>query len=118
MKTGDAIYTIANPIAKGIDAIWGSDLAGCSGCNKMRENLNSGMGFWEAVKQRFQQQTEGENMQFQVQVVVEAESVIQAITPEFFTKGTVISVTPRPPQPVRPANLPATQHPGIAGKVG
>ncbi len=84
----------------------------------MRENLNAGMPFWEAVKVRLgKQQTEGANMQFQIQVVVEAESVNQAITPEFFAKGTVISVTPRPQQPVRPsvppANLPAAQHPGM-----
>lgn len=103
MKTGDAIHAFANPIALGIDAIWGSDLAGCQGCNKMRENLNAGMSFWEAVKQRIK--GEKENMQFQVQVVVEAESVNQAITPEFFAKGTVISVTPRPPQPARPPQM-------------
>ncbi len=112
MKTGDLIHSIANPLARSIDAIWGSDLAGCSGCNKMRNNLNSGMSFWEAVKQR----VKGENMEFQIQTVVEAQSVQDALSK--LASGTVISVTPRPPQPVRPANLPATQHPGIAGKVG
>ncbi len=104
MKTGDAVHLIANPIARGIDAIWGSDLAGCSGCGKMRENLNAGMPFWEAVKQRIKGEP---TMQFQIQTVVEAESVQDALTK--LGSGTVISVTPRPAQPnvVRPGVTPA-----------
>ncbi len=101
MKTGDAIHSIANPIAKGIDALWGTDLAGCSGCSKMRDNLNAGMGFWEAVKQRIKGEPQ---MQFQIQTVVEAESVQEALAK--LSEGTVISITPRPQQPQRPLGLP------------
>lgn len=109
MKTGDAIHAFAHPVARSIDAIWGSDLSNCGGCNKMRENLNSGMGFWNAVKERFQS-TKGETMQFQVQTVVEAESVQDALAK--LASGTVISITPRPQQPVRNPALAAMQQSG------
>ncbi len=94
---------IAHPIARGIDAIWGSDLANCGGCNKMRDNLNAGMSVQDAIIERwFKNREKGEKMQFQIQIVVEAEGVPQAVTPESIAKGTIISVTPRPAQPQRP----------------
>lgn len=103
MKTGDAIHSIAQPIAIGIDAIWGSDLAGCSGCAQRRDMLNEGH-YLEAFRTLFKQ-PEGEKMQFQIQIVVEAESVEQALQKK--SEGTVISVTPRPQQPTaRPMNAP------------
>ncbi len=120
MKTGDAIHAFANPIAKGIDAIWGSDLANCSGCSKMRDNLNAGMSFWEAVKQRISATADkkGElQMQFQIQTVVEAESVQEALAK--LGEGTVISVTPRPQQPAaRPVGIPQPNLPQGMMKVG
>jgi hypothetical protein len=42
MKTGDAIAEIAQPIAKGIDAIFGTDIQHCGGCSRRRELLNQG----------------------------------------------------------------------------
>ncbi len=98
---GTKIETFAKPIALGIDAIWGSDLAGCSGCGKMRDNLDAGMSVKDAIIERWFSKEEGENMQFQIQIVVEAEGVVQAIAPDAISKGTIISVTPRPQQPAQ-----------------
>jgi len=44
-------------------------------------------------------------MQFQIQIVVEAESLIEAVK-QFDGKGEVLSVNARP-QPQRPAGLPS-----------
>ncbi len=105
MKLGDAISTIAQPIARNIDAIWGSDLAGCSGCNKMRDNLNAGMSMQDAIIERwFKKKEKGEKMQFQILIVVEAESVEEALQNK--SNATTISINPRPQQPQRPANVP------------
>ncbi len=110
MKLGDAIATVAQPIARGIDAIWGSDLARCSGCSKMRENLNAGMSVQDAIIERwFSQKEKGENMQFQIQIIVESEGVPQAVTPESIAKGTIISVTPRPQPQGQPGAKPTGQ---------
>lgn len=107
---GTQIESFAKPIARGIDAIWGSDLANCGGCNKMRDNLDAGRSLAGAFYDRFwsgiplalvNNKTGEENMQFQIQIVVEAEGVVQAISPDVITKGTVISVTPRPQQPAQ-----------------
>ncbi len=104
---GTKIEHIAKPIARGIDAIWGSDLAGCSGCGKMRDNLNAGMSVQDAIIERwFSKKLKGENMQFQIQIIVEAEGVAQAVTPDAIAKGTIISVNPRPAQPQRPQQPP------------
>ncbi len=104
---GDNIYRIAKPIARGIDAVWGSDLANCGGCAKMRDNLNAGMNVYDAIIERwFKNKKEGENMQFQIQIVVEAEGVTQAIAPDAIAGGTIISVTPRPVQPQNRPQLP------------
>ncbi len=107
---GTNIERIAKPIARGIDAIWGSDLAGCSGCSKMRDNLDAGRSlagafydrFWSGIPLGLVNKEKGENMQFQIQIIVEAEGVPQAVTPDAIAKGTIISVTPRPAQPQRP----------------
>ncbi len=98
MKLGTRIETFAKPIARGIDAIWGSDLAGCSGCGKMRDNLNAGMSVHDAIIERwFKAKEKGEKMQFQIQIIIEAESVEEALQKK--GEGTVISVNPRPQQP-------------------
>ncbi len=104
---GTKIERIAKPIARGIDAIWGSDLATCVGCGSMRDNLNAGMSVEDAIIERwFSKKLKGEKMQFQILIVVEAEGVPQAVTPDSIAKGTIISVNPRPQQPQRPANVP------------
>ncbi len=97
MNLGSTISTVAQSIALGIDAIWGSDLATCSECGKMARNLDAGMSIKDAIIERWFKE-EGENMQFQIQIIVEAEGVAQAIAPEAIAKGTIIGVTPRPTQ--------------------
>jgi len=37
---GDLVHKIANPIAKAIDAVAGTNIQGCGGCAKRREQLN------------------------------------------------------------------------------
>jgi hypothetical protein len=106
MKIGDRIASIAQPLARSIAAIWGSDLVNCLGCAQRRDLLNENR-YLDAFRTFFdsKQPTEENKMQFQVQIVVEAEGVAQAITPEIISQGTIISVTPRPQQPqagVRP----------------
>lgn len=38
---GDAVHKIAQPIAKAIDAVAGTNIQGCGACAKRRANLNS-----------------------------------------------------------------------------
>ncbi len=37
---GDLIYKVANPIAKAIDSVAGTNVQSCGGCAKRREKLN------------------------------------------------------------------------------
>lgn len=37
---GDAVHSIANPIAKAIDAVAGTNIQGCGGCAERRDALN------------------------------------------------------------------------------
>lgn len=53
MKTGDAIATVAQPIARGIDTVFGTDLRNCPKCNRMKNNLNNGMNLADAFYDRF-----------------------------------------------------------------
>jgi hypothetical protein len=53
MKKGDAIATVAQPIARSIDAVFGTDLQNCSGCKKMQHNLNMGMSLADSFFDRF-----------------------------------------------------------------
>jgi hypothetical protein len=53
MKRGDAIASVAQPIAKGIDWALNTDLQNCSGCNKIKSNLNAGMSLADALYDRF-----------------------------------------------------------------
>ncbi len=71
----------------------------------MRDNLDAGMSVKNAIIERwFKAKEKGEKMQFQIQIVVEAESVEEALQKK--ADGTVISVNPRPPQPPRPLGMP------------
>ncbi len=102
MKLGDAIAAIAEPIARGIDAIAGTNVAGCSGCNKMRANLNAGMSMQDAIYQRwFAAKQKGEKMKYQITVVVDADKASEA-TIKAESIGDVISVQVRPTPQVRP----------------
>ena len=53
MKTGDAIATVAQPIAQGIDWAFGTNIQNCGGCHQMQQNLNAGMSFADACYDRF-----------------------------------------------------------------
>lgn len=44
---------IAQPIAKAIDTVFHTNIQSCSGCKSMTLNLNQGMGFGEAIYDRF-----------------------------------------------------------------
>jgi len=50
--TGDKIAAVAQPIARGIDKVLRTKIAGCGGCKKMEHRLNAGMPITEALKLR------------------------------------------------------------------
>ena len=53
MKKGDAIAVVAQPIARGFDTIFGTDIQNCGGCDQMQTNLNAGMSLADAFFDRF-----------------------------------------------------------------
>ena len=53
MKKGDVISVIAKPVAKVVDAVFGTDIQHCAGCDKMQKDLNSGKRFADAIYDRF-----------------------------------------------------------------
>jgi hypothetical protein len=53
MKKGDAIATVAQPVARTIDYWIGTNLQNCGGCHTMIANLNAGMSFGDAIYDRF-----------------------------------------------------------------
>ncbi len=66
------------------------NLSGCSGCGSN--------AIWQSIPIK-----EG-TMQFQIQIIVEAENLMEAVK-QFDGKGEVLSVNARP-QPPRPPGLP------------
>jgi hypothetical protein len=104
---GDKIERVARPIAKTIDYIFGTDIQGCKGCEQMRDDLNAGMSFTEAVYDRFwrssKKQTgdskmtdeiEEQLIEYQLIVAVMATDIKDAL--DKMPTGKVISVNPRP----------------------
>ncbi len=113
---GTKIEHIAKPIARGIDAIWGSDLAGCSGCSKMRDNLNAGMSVQDAIYERwFKAKQEGEKMKYQATVVIDAEKMSEAVA-KAESAGEVISIQVKPVAVQRPPGVPGQG--GMTGRTG
>ncbi len=103
---GTKIERIAKPIAKSIDAIWGSDLATCGGCGNMRDNLNAGMSMKDAIIERwFTAKEKGGklSMDYTLQVVVEkCEDLEEACKKA--KKGELLVVGGQPrPQQAKPA---------------
>jgi hypothetical protein len=104
VKPGNAIATVAQPIARGIDYIFGTDIQNCQGCKGRQQYVNS------IYDRFFNKQTEGiTNMQFIVtrQIAVEAETPEEAVAK--ISEGQTISLSvnprpqpPRPPQPITP----------------
>ncbi len=100
MKRGDAIAAIARPIARGIDAVAGTNVAGCGGCKQMQTNLNAGMSISSAVIERwFRNKKEGNKMTFIIQIKLDADKISEAIAKMEAVEGAeVIGVNPAPPQ--------------------
>ncbi len=113
MKLGDAISTIATPIARALkmDCIdpETQQLRPESGCAKMRNNLNAGMSIQDAIYQRwFVAKQQGDKMKYQIVVIVEADKASEAII-KAESIGEVISHQIRPTPQQRPAGIgPAT----------
>jgi hypothetical protein len=42
---GDAVAVVAQPIARAIDAVAGTNIQGCGGCKKRQEFLNAAVPF-------------------------------------------------------------------------
>lgn len=42
---GDAVAVVAQPIARGIDKVFGTNVQGCGGCKKRQEYLNKAVPF-------------------------------------------------------------------------
>jgi hypothetical protein len=108
MKTGDAIATVAQPIARTIDYFLGTDVAGCNGCKGMQNNLNQGMSLADAVIARWfssKQQTGVEPMGkpyviIEQTVIEDAESPRDAIAKHAAGQGETISINAQVrPQP-------------------
>jgi hypothetical protein len=51
-RSGDKLEAIAQPIARAVDKTFGTKIASCGGCKKMKERLNAGMPFAQALKLR------------------------------------------------------------------
>jgi hypothetical protein len=49
---GTKIERVAKPIARVIDKVAWTKIAGCKGCRKMKDRLNEGMSFHEALLMR------------------------------------------------------------------
>lgn len=109
MKLGDAIATVAQPIARGIDRVAGTDIQNCSGCKGRQATLNrlsDSMFDFLWNKNR-----EGGKMQFIItkQIAVEAETPEEAISKIAAGQTISLSVTQRPQpqvQQVRPPIAP------------
>ncbi len=102
MKRGDAVALFSQPIARGIDAVLGTDIAGCVGCSKMQQNLNAGMSVPDAIYERwFKAKQEGGEMKYQITVVVDADKASDAVA-KAESIGEVIAIQVRPtPQPAK-----------------
>ncbi len=105
---GTKIELFAKPIARGIDALAGTDLSGCGGCNQMRDNLNAGMTLTYAIYQRwFAAKQKGEKMKYQMTVVVEAEKMSEVVAKgEALGEVLGCQVRPEPMQraPINPSD--------------
>ncbi len=105
LDIGDKIASVATPIARALKLPCvdpeTNQLRPESGCAKMRDNLNNGMTFTDAIYQRwFAAKQQGEKMKYQIVVVVDADKTSEAAA-KGESIGDVLSVQarPQPPQP-------------------
>lgn len=105
---GDKIAVVAQPIAKGLDAMFHTNVAGCGGCNQMQQNLNAGMSISSAVMERwFKNKQEGKKMTFIMQIKIDADKLSQAVSKLEAVEGVdVIGVNPAPQQMQTKPNTP------------
>jgi hypothetical protein len=106
MKPGDAIATVAQPIARGIDYVFGTDIQNCQGCKGRQQYVNS------IYDRFFNKQTKGKPMQFIItrQIAVEAETPEEAVAKISEGQTVSMSVNPRP-QPMQQRPQPQTVKP-------
>jgi len=105
MKLGDAISSVATPIARAIGADCidpgTQQLRPESACAKARKRLNNGEPFLTVMYDRFfEQRTKGEKVKYILQVEVEADDLLDAISKK--NDGKVIAGNPRPTPPTLP----------------
>jgi hypothetical protein len=106
MNLGDYFAYIAQPTARGIDRVLGTDLQHCSSCHQRQARWNQ---FGTAVYDFFfNKHRNGDNkMQFMVQrqILIEADSPEDALMKTKPTAGDAISMSvfpaPQPPPPTR-----------------
>ncbi len=108
MKLGNAIATVATPIARALNLPCidpeTKQLRPESGCAKRKDMLNQGL-YVDAVYNLFwsTNNTKETNMQFIIQIAVEAESVEEALQKK--AEGKTLSVVPRPQPQVPPTAM-------------
>ena len=112
MKLGDAISSVATPIARAIGAPCidpaTKQLLEDSPCNKAKNRLNAGEPLFSVLWDRFFEQREkGEKMKYILQVEVEADDLTDAMAK--WKGGSVLAGNPRPiplQQPIpRPTSI-------------
>ncbi len=103
MKLGNAISTVATPIARALKMPCidpeTKQLRPESGCAKMRDNLNAGMSVQDAIYQRWlAAKQQGGKMKYQMTIVVEGEKMSEVVS-KGEALGEVLSVQARPEPP-------------------
>jgi hypothetical protein len=106
---GDKIAAVAQPIAKGIDSVLGTNIQGCAGCKQMQQNLNAGMPLSHAFYNRFWSKKEGGNMEEYIvnknqneQYAITANNPREAIEKVKSGEGAVIGTSENYNASVRP----------------
>ena len=99
-KIGDKIASVATPIARalGMGCIdpQTNQLRPESGCAKMRDNLNAGMNFTDAIYQRwFAVKQQGGKMKYQAIIIIESDKLTEAAT-KAESIGEVMAIQARP----------------------
>src|SRR4029077_8092506 len=79
MKPGDAIATVAQPIARGIDYVFGTDIQNCQGCKGRQQYVNS---IYDRFFTRSQKSEVSDQKETTMQFIVTRQIAIEAETPE------------------------------------
>lgn len=76
MRLGDAVATFAQPIARGIDAVLGTDLQHCAGCAGRQQRLNQVSDELFALLSRRARDNDTSPMDYTVTKTITAQFVI------------------------------------------